>query len=208
MTGSEAYQKGMVYKRWAPPTRCTCSAARQVDVWPVPVLGQALQGCEVGGARPVLPVVQVPAVALARRLLWPVCRTHTDLLRPIQPESACGSNFMLSTLLWRPQHPRLYRALTAAILYRTFMECCWYGCDRVRENLSPSSKLLSTSSCDTLSASHTAYAACQPCCELAAALGADHACAGVGARVHRALPRDRQRVPLQHLRPLCVTLYR
>ena len=63
-----------------------------MDVWPVPVLGQALQGREVGGARPVLPVVQVPAVALARRLLWPVRRTHTDLLRRPQPESASGSN--------------------------------------------------------------------------------------------------------------------
>lgn len=106
-----------------------------MDVRPVPVLGQALKGCKVGGARPVLPVVQIPAVALARRLLWPVRRIHTDLLRPIQPASAPRSSSMLSSLLWRPSHPSLHCALTTTSLDRTFMECCWYGCDRVRNSL-------------------------------------------------------------------------
>ena len=68
------------------------------------------------------------------------------------------------------------------------MECCWYGCDRVRGSLCPPSKLLPSFSCATLERIPYLYAACKPCCAPAAALGAHHACVGVGARVHRALP--------------------
>lgn len=82
MTSQVAQQKGKACIWYAPPTRRTCPAARQVDVRPVPVLGQTLQGRQVGGAHPVLPVLQVPAVALARHLFRPVRRTHTDLQSP------------------------------------------------------------------------------------------------------------------------------
>ena len=99
MTSPSAHHKGKVCTWYALTVRRNWSAARPVDVWPVPVLGQALKGRQVGGARPVLPVVQVPALALARRLLWPVRRTLSALLRPLSLQVPLVASLCHSFLL-------------------------------------------------------------------------------------------------------------